>query len=121
MQAAEVFHHLERRQAAVQSGSCGKKAQVLASFLGLLSNIKTGDASGARGGREDGSEQTESSRLASAVCAQQAVNLSRAARKGEILDRANYAPLFVPKFFAETFGYDHSVAGQIRGIIRPKS
>ena len=121
MKAAEVFHHLEGRQAAVQGGSCRKKAQVLASFFGLLPNIKTGNASGARGGREDGSEQTQSSRLASAVCAEQTVNLSRGAVKGEILDRANYAPLFVSKFFAETFGFDHSVAGDVRGIIRPES
>src|SRR4029077_622327 len=121
VEAAEVFHHFQRRQPAVERRSGGKKARILASLFGFPPNIKTRDARRARRGRENRGEHTQSGGFARSVCAEQAVNLARRAAEAEILDRANCYMFLTAKFFAEAFGYDHSVFGRVCGIIRPGS
>ena len=108
METAEVFHHFERRQPAIERRSGGKKAQVLASFFRLPANIIARDARCARRGREDRRKDTQGGRLASAVCAEQAINLTWLAGEAEIPDGANNAPIFIPKFLAKVFCDDHS-------------
>src|SRR6266581_2961007 len=110
MKTAEVHHHFQRRQPAVEGRGGGEKAQILAGFFRLPSNNKTRDPSGARSGREDRRKHAQRGGLACSVCAEQAINLTRGAVEAEVLDSANCAPLLRSKFLAQIFRYDHSMS-----------
>src|SRR5579864_5313973 len=121
IKGAEIFHHFQRRQPPVKRRGGREKARVLASFFGFPPDIKAGHAGGPRSGREDRGKHAQSGSLARTICAEQAVNLTWGATEAEVLDGANCASLLVAKFFAEAFGYDHSVLRRFCGIIRPES
>src|SRR5207237_6407037 len=101
---AEVFHHFQGGQPPVKRRSGREEPRVLPSFFRVAANVKTRHTRSTRSRREDGSEHPQSGGFARSICSEQAVNLTRSARKTELLDGANCASFPGAKFFAKAFG-----------------
>ncbi len=110
MQAAEIFDHFLRGEAAVQRRGCGKKPDARADFLRILGDIISGDDGGALRGREDRGEHAQRGGFAGAVRSEQAVNFSRAAGKTHAVDGAHGAAFPVTEPFHQMLSFNHSIS-----------
>ena len=107
VQAAKVFGHFPRGQAAVEGGGSGKIADVRADLLRIAADIVAGDARGAGGGFENGGQHAQSGGLTCAVGSQESVDLAGLAAKGDAVHGAHHAAPGNAEMLAEVFGFNH--------------
>lgn len=107
IEAAEVFDHFLGGETGVESGGGGKKADIGTNFFRILDNVIAADGCGAASWLENGGEHAKRGGLASAIGAEQAVDLAGVTLKADVVDSANFTTLLVVEALGQASSINH--------------